>query len=621
MAASMDGTGVHPASASVAPMIAAAPGRLWVEVDRFLAPQAESLNADERRRARLTVAVSASIVALGVPIACNLMLHGVWGNLPVTLGLLVVVSAVPFVLRRTGSLVLAGNAIAGVLAATLAILKFNSGTIAVPPFIFLPGVPLIAALIAGPRAGVFWGGFAIVELGFFYFLAINGLEPMIELNPEHLFRGRYVGAAVMVGFVLLLAQAYERLKTRALDELRQAQRLAEERSRELEESRRQQLEMKDRFVSHVSHELRTPLTALHQFLSIVLDGLAGKIEGEQREYLAIAFRNAEQLRRMIDDLMDLNRARSGKLRVESDLFPVGPVLADCVRNLEARAGEKGIRLQACASEELAVAQADPTRVRQVVGNLVENAIKFTPKDGRVDVTGARDPDDDSFLRISVRDTGCGIEPGAVDRIFDRLHQEQSAETDSRLGLGLGLAIARELVERQGGHIWAESQPGSGSTFHFTLPIFELARALRPCVLEEGELRRNFSVLHVELLRGSAIASEGLQRGVLHLLRTSVFYPERDVVLPKGALGDAPGRFAVVAATGAEGAEALAKRLALRLDRFAEASKTCHAEFRVRAHTEEVPAELDRCTRAEALEILAGRVEEILREAGHERGET
>lgn len=617
MAATLEGA-QGPSFAREAPELTPAPGRIWLQVDRFLAPQADRFSADELRRARLAIVVCATIAPLAAVSTTNVVLNGVWKNVPFTTGVLILTALVPFLIRLSGSLAIAGNAIALVVSVGLTGLMFNTGASTTPPFILLPGVPLVATLIAGPRAGVFWSGVALFELGGFYWLTHNGLEPTVELDPAFLQRGRFVGSANMVLFALGVATAYERLKTRALDEMEAAHRLAETRSQELGDARRQQLEMKDRFLSHVSHELRTPLAALHQYLSLTLDGLAGTLAPVQRDYLSIAFRNAEQLSAMIDDLMDLNRARSGKLRVDSDLLSAGPLVIDIVQGLVARADEKGVRLEADIQEELPMVQGDPVRTRQVLGNLIENAIKFTPEGGRIQVHAEPDPEDETFLCIAVSDTGCGIEAGSVEHIFERLHQESESEADSRLGLGLGLAIAKELVERQRGRIWAESAQGRGSTFRFTLPIFSLSRALRPCVVEEGRFRRSFSVVRVEPRGPNADAWDGMRRGVQHLIRTTVFYPEKDVVLPCGAVGEPEERFSILAATGATGVQALVKRLRLRLDRHAEERGQDPKFFHIAASTQEIP-DLSQLPESEALEIVAGRLEEILRASG--AGET
>jgi PAS domain S-box-containing protein len=238
---------------------------------------------------------------------------------------------------------------------------------------------------------------------------------------------------------------------------------------ELDESRRQQLELKDQVLSHVSHELRTPLTAAHQFVTILKRGLAGELQPQQKEYVDDIARNLKQLQTMIADLLEASRAESGKLTITLQPLAVQETVADIVRTLHSTAAEKGVSLRAEMPGELLSAEADPPRVRQVLTNLVDNALKFTPSGGSITI-GARIFDrDPSFVRVSVTDTGRGIEPSQHQRIFSRLAQVDENSEESRKGLGLGLFICKEIIRRHGGEIGVESQLGSGSTFYFTLP--------------------------------------------------------------------------------------------------------------------------------------------------------
>ncbi len=238
---------------------------------------------------------------------------------------------------------------------------------------------------------------------------------------------------------------------------------------ELEEARREQLELKDRFLSKVSHELRTPLAAIHQFVTILLDGLAGDINPEQREYLEIALRNIVQLRTMVADLLDVTRARTGRLTVTPAPLPLKNLLAEAVETVRV-ASKKQARLSVVAPDDLPLAYADTDRVRQVVINLVNNAVRFTPESGTVTVEAKLyDPE---HLLIAVADNGCGMGAHDKEQVFDYLYQGQNNTENSRGGLGLGLYIAKELVVRQGGRIWVESEVGKGSTFYFTLPVYK-----------------------------------------------------------------------------------------------------------------------------------------------------
>ena len=249
------------------------------------------------------------------------------------------------------------------------------------------------------------------------------------------------------------------------------QALARERivHEELDLARRAQLELKDQLLSHVSHELRTPLTAAHQFVAIVQDGIAGPVTDRQSEYLDITTRNLTQLSRMIGDLLDASRSETGKLKVEPEAVRIDHLLGEVIPATRAAAADRGIDVTLDAPAHMPTVLADPGRVRQVVTNLVDNALKFTPSGGHVTIRAELD-EDRAFARVSVADTGRGIPPEDLDHLFERLYQAGTDDSVSRQGLGLGLFISREIVLRHGGRIWAESEVGRGSSFHFTLPL-------------------------------------------------------------------------------------------------------------------------------------------------------
>ena len=231
----------------------------------------------------------------------------------------------------------------------------------------------------------------------------------------------------------------------------------------------EQLQAKDQVLSHVSHELRTPLTAAHQFVTIVLDGIAGEIEPEQREYLDIVLRNLKQLQTMIGDLLDTTRARGGKLTIDPYPLELCEVVDDLIRIMRSPASEKNITIDADVVG-VPMIFADSARLRQILTNLLDNAVKFMST-GSIAIRAEVHEEDRNFLRVSVQDTGPGIPPECIDRVFDRLYQIDSDVDSGRKGLGLGLYICRELAVRMGGTLSVESEPGRGSTFFLTLPIF------------------------------------------------------------------------------------------------------------------------------------------------------
>jgi signal transduction histidine kinase/CheY-like chemotaxis protein len=237
---------------------------------------------------------------------------------------------------------------------------------------------------------------------------------------------------------------------------------------ELDKTRLEQLEMKDEFISHVSHELRSPLAAVHQFTTILLDGLAGEINGEQRAHLEIILRNSLQLRDMIADLLEVTSAQSGKLTIDPRPTIIWDLFQPLIQTYERRATAKGIAFRTSCSPDLPLVQVDPNRIEQVLSNLLDNALKFTGR-GEVFLSGCLD-EQEKFVRVAVTDTGCGINADSLPQIFDRLYQSPNTVVLSRKGLGLGLHICRQLIELHGGRIWAESESGKGATIFFTLPF-------------------------------------------------------------------------------------------------------------------------------------------------------
>ncbi len=339
----------------------------------------------------------------------------------------------------------------------------------------------------------------------------------------------------------------------------------------LDMSRKQQLQFKDEFLSHVSHELRTPLTSIHQFVTILLDGLAGVMLPEQREHLGTILRSANQLQTMIGDLLEATRAESGKLRNEPRCIAIGDVVQQSVAMLQATAQEKRIGLEMSVDTRIPLALADPERIIQILTNLIDNAIKFTPADGSVVVKACRVDHDPEFLYVSVTDTGRGISPESRALIFERLYQDPNAIDNSRKGLGLGLYIVQELVKLNGGRIWVESQLAHGSIFSFTLPLFSFAKLLSPLITVEGRLRDSLVLVTVErmplLKPGLGNWPETRQR-CLEILRRCIFI-DKDIVLP--ALGNTgPNEtFVIVASTDQKGADILRKRIYEQLNRSAE----------------------------------------------------
>ena len=336
-------------------------------------------------------------------------------------------------------------------------------------------------------------------------------------------------------------------------QLERALRYAVERQgllRSLDITRKQQLEFKNQFLSHVSHELRTPLTCIHQYVTILLDGLAGPIPLNQTDHLKTVLKSVNQLHAMIRDLLEATRADSGKLRIEPRCFDIGELVRQAIAMMRPTAAEKQVTLEAALDPAIPLVYADPDRALEVLINLIDNGIKFTPADGSVVVKASTVETDRTSVYLSVSDSGRGIPAESLQRIFERLYQDPNAVDGNRAGLGLGLFIAREIVTLHGGRMWVASEPGSGSTFSFTLPLYSLPKLLLPVITHHGRLRESIVLVRVELtplpnaLRGSW--KETCQQ-CLELLRVCI-YVDKDLVLPRMGTNGPVETFFVVAST-------------------------------------------------------------------------
>jgi signal transduction histidine kinase len=224
-----------------------------------------------------------------------------------------------------------------------------------------------------------------------------------------------------------------------------------------------------RFYQAVSHEIKTPLTAAREFLSLVADGVYGQVSEQQAEALGLAMESCDQIAGHFNELIEVTRLDTGKLRLKK--APCGPqrLVTLSVASVRAAAAVKGVALEECVAADLPPLDVDGSRIVQVLSNLLNNAEKFTPAGGTIKVFAERGPIPDT-VTIGVSDTGCGIAPHDLPRIFDRLYQAAShAETFTR-GLGLGLSIAHDIVALHGGELLVESEVGRGSTFKVQLPV-------------------------------------------------------------------------------------------------------------------------------------------------------
>jgi signal transduction histidine kinase/HAMP domain-containing protein len=226
--------------------------------------------------------------------------------------------------------------------------------------------------------------------------------------------------------------------------------------------------LKSQFLANVTHELRTPLHSIISYGALILEGFVdGDLTTEQEEHIQFMVRRAEDLSHLVDDMLDLSKIEADRIEVRLEPLNLEPCLQEVVNQLKPMANSKALYLTLEVEPELPLAQADSHRIRQVAINLVSNALKFTAKGGIT--IRCKQLIGQDMLYISVTDTGIGISPAALGYIFDAFRQADGSTTRRFGGTGLGLTIAKKLIELQGGEIAVESILGEGTTFSFTLP--------------------------------------------------------------------------------------------------------------------------------------------------------
>ena len=248
--------------------------------------------------------------------------------------------------------------------------------------------------------------------------------------------------------------------------------------------------LKSTFISSVSHELRTPLTVIKEFISLMLDGHGGTLTEDQREYLNIAHKNILRLTNLIETLLDFSRIESGKgLRLKFEPLRLIGVVEEALMTLSQRLEEKGITFENRLDPDTPMILCDRNRLVEVFINLIGNGIKFTPPGGRIAVDSKGLTEKRDYLKVVISDTGEGISPEDLPKVFDRFYQGKNTQERMISGTGLGLAITKEIIEGHRGTITAESKPGSGAAFIITLPLFGVSSIFALIVnymLEEAE---------------------------------------------------------------------------------------------------------------------------------------
>lgn len=277
----------------------------------------------------------------------------------------------------------------------------------------------------------------------------------ISLSPLKTEEGLYITAVIR--------DVTERKRIEAQVRLLEKSYLQELEARKHEADRLNRL--KSDFLASVSHELRTPLHTIIGFAELLDEESSGPLNDEQKRFIGHIRRDSEHLLELINDVLDLSRIEAGGLQLHSEVLELASLISEVVKAIKPIAEAKGIALLLESNGDIRVS-ADSLRLRQILYNLLTNAVKFTPMGGTIYLgTTLTDP---QTVRITVSDTGIGIAHDQQAQIFERFYQVGTTTQGVREGTGLGLAICKQLVEMHGGKIWVESQPGEGSRFHFSL---------------------------------------------------------------------------------------------------------------------------------------------------------
>ncbi|MCB9595215.1 MAG: response regulator [Sandaracinaceae bacterium] len=436
------------------------PGRVvpWLRaaVDRSLPPLVLAQDSTTRRRARLTVILPllgglGALAGLLVQIVLERPAIGIRVSLVGCVASLLATQAV----RATGSVKVAGHLIAGLMFTFTSISALVAGGLGAPRAFALILVPMLATLLVGWRGGLVWMGLVAAEV--FTLLTMTFVGP--ELAPAvadavTFQRAHAAGVLIIMAFAMLIIASYDRAHADVAEELESALERADAVSR-----------LKSALVANVSHELRTPLNGVLGSTDLLM---RSGLDDVQRGHAETIETSSEALLKLVDDLLDMSRLEAGGMELEATAVQLRRVLGDTMIALapiaEARAGGRLVlHVEPDVPEQVVT---DPYRLRQVLTNLVNNAIKFTDE-GHVVLRVAMA---DERVRFEVSDTGIGFDDEDRERLFGAFEQARASTARHYGGTGLGLNIARRLVVLMGGDIAVQSVAGEGSTFSFELAL-------------------------------------------------------------------------------------------------------------------------------------------------------
>jgi signal transduction histidine kinase len=299
--------------------------------------------------------------------------------------------------------------------------------------------------------------------------AVGALDFMLKPVVPEILRSKVASFAELAHKTRLVEQQARQLERALAVEQQQAAEL-ERKNLELEEERRRvelQSKAKSVFLAGMSHELRTPLNAIIGFSDLMMQGVGGPLNEQQREFVGHVLASGRHLLNLVNDVLDLSKVEAGRMTLDQQWTELDGVVQAVRGVVSGLAAKQGVALEIEIPADLPRVFCDPVRVKQVLYNLLSNGIKFTPQGGRVSLVLQRSG---AWIEIAVTDTGIGIAEKDLPRLFREFEQIQTVSGSKPEGTGLGLALTRRLLALHGGTVSAQSQPGQGSTFTVRLPI-------------------------------------------------------------------------------------------------------------------------------------------------------